>query len=334
MANSQQIRAFEHSIRKQLDRLTHPEKACILAVSGGRDSVAMTHAVLRTASAAPRNVSLVHVNHQLRKEATDEAAFVETLANRLQIPCRVIAVDLAGSNAISEDTARRARHGVFLQVAQEQNASFVITAHTADDQTETVLHRIIRGTGLRGLAGIPATRQLDTNISLVRPMLHVSRAEVTNYLEAIGEPWCDDATNEQTDFTRNYIRNHLLPELRDRLNPQISDALQRLATSAQESSDLMRHLVDARLSQLNLNQQSIPLPLFADCPPVLIAETLREYWRRQSWPEQGMTRRHWESLVDLVTTNKSNREIHLPGPIIAKRTRHSLNFTPPTTPTT
>ena len=170
----------------------------------------------------------------MRPEADDDEQFVVELCRRLEIPCRVGQADVAALAKEQGDgreaAAREARYAYLLELAHDIGARYVATAHTADDQVETILHRIVRGTGLRGLAGMTRVRPLSPHVALVRPLLSVSRDEVEVYLRWLGQDWRDDATNQEREYTRNRIRHELLPLLAAEYNPQISAALTRLGS--------------------------------------------------------------------------------------------------------
>ena len=185
-------------------------------------------------------------------------------------------------------------------------ASVIAVGHTNDDQAETILHRIIRGTGLRGLAGIPSRRLLSSSprLTLVRPLLGVSREEVRTYLEALRQPFRDDASNADLSRTCARIRHDLLPKLAAEYNPSVSLALARLGSLA---ASFDRSL-EAGLHDL---EQSVVVTRSADCvvlkhgflrsmPPIQRAEVLRRIWRRAGWPEASMSARRWRRLTALV----------------------------------
>lgn len=237
------------------------------AVSGGADSVAML-LLLHEANALPRNalgvgLSAVHIHHGLRgEEADDDLAFVEALCLRLEVPLHVHRVSVpdrlaqaraAGDPETTEEAARALRYEVFAGLIAEGHADFVLTAHTLDDQAETVLMKLLRGAWTEGLSGIhlavplgQATHPFATKPRkdeppapgtasgfILRPLLGVRRAELEEYLRARKQSWRTDSTNADEAFTRNRIRHHLLPILRE-YNPAIDTTLANLATLARE----------------------------------------------------------------------------------------------------
>jgi tRNA(Ile)-lysidine synthase len=204
------------AVRRCLEEL--PAGKGVVAVSGGPDSVALLRSLLLETD---RPLVVAHLNHQLRGEDSDgDEEFVRCLCEQwvtigANLVCRTERCDvrgLAGGDNL-ESTGRRLRYQWFAQVARESGASWVATGHTADDQVETVLHRLVRGTGLRGLTGIRRRRDLESGILLVRPLLTVRRTDVLAFLGELGQRYRDDASNLDPRFTRNRLRHELLPLL-------------------------------------------------------------------------------------------------------------------------
>ena len=215
----------------------------VVAVSGGPDSVALLHALV---SGQLPNLIIAHLNHQLRgQDSADDERFVHDLhavlqtrgTARLELRCQQVDVGAQAlrENDNLENVARKIRYGWLAKVAREVHAPFVATGHTADDQAETVLHRLLRGTGLKGLRGIAARRILVPGIELIRPLLGVTRAEVLAYLEEEGQVYREDASNNNRNYTRNRIRHELLPYLVQHYNPAIASILGRLAEQAAQA---------------------------------------------------------------------------------------------------
>jgi tRNA(Ile)-lysidine synthase len=223
------------------------DRVCV-AVSGGADSVALL-LLLHAGNALPRNglgvgMSAVHVHHGLRGEEADaDLAFVEALCLRLEVPLhihhasvpdRVAASRAAGRPETIEEAARALRYEVFAALIAEGHADAVLTAHTLDDQAETVLIKLLRGAWTEGLSGIHPVVQVGTPGRpgrILRPLLSTRRAELEDYLRARHEPWRTDSSNADVAFTRNRIRHHLLPILRG-YNPSMDNTLANLAELA------------------------------------------------------------------------------------------------------
>jgi tRNA(Ile)-lysidine synthase len=273
----------------------------VVAVSGGSDSVGMVRALHELAPTFSLQLSVAHLDHGVRGEgARRDAEFVAELAACLNLP-----FDLGEwqpvRSAHFEADARRARYAWLVEIARSRGASAVAVAHTRDDQAETVLHRILRGTGPRGLAGIPARRPLGDGRILVRPLLQVSRQEVHDYLQALDQPYRDDPTNVDLSRTRARIRHDLLPRLRADYNPKVAEALVRLGDLSRESHRALvaRLKTHVRSSVIETNADAVVMLLgpLRKLPLTLRAEVIRLAWRRAGWPESAMTATRWLRLA-------------------------------------
>lgn len=325
---------FERRLAESWAPADWSDLTVLVAVSGGADSVALLRALAALRVAGPGRLVVAHFNHQLRPEAGDDERFVVELAKELGIECQVGRADVARHAAEEgngvEAAARNARYA-FLQAAAERlGARYVATAHTADDQAETILHRALRGTGLAGLAGMPRSRSLGPAVTLIRPMLGLFRSDVAGYLQEIRQPFREDETNSDLRFTRNRLRHDLLPQLAEEYNPQAREALLRLGRLAGEAQNviaglandlLVRCLVEARPDSIRLDRR----PLL-DQAPYLVREVLLAAWRSQGWPEQGMGLEQWDRLSGLTVGDSENRSCTLPGAIRATREGEELTL--------
>lgn len=318
------VQSFEAAITASLTRLVGGEPTKLaLAVSGGRDSVALLRVCAK--HLGPDCCHVIHVDHQLRPSSAGDAEFVRAVSAEQGVSCEVITLPRDHSPGETvEERARRMRYAAIANAARRVGCLHVAVAHTLDDQAETILHRVVRGTGIAGLSGMPVRRLLAGGVEIVRPMLEVMRADVTEYLASLGQRWIDDETNASDAFTRNRLRNEVLPILQT-LNPGVATALTRLGESAAQLAGLVETLAADRMRGLD-KATVIPLDRFTETDPALIAECFRYLWRTHRWPEKGMTKDHWDALVDLVVTNRSSRFATLPGRITAKRTRESIEF--------
>jgi len=219
-----------------------PKSRVVAAVSGGSDSVALTFILDALAQRGYLQLAgLAHLHHHIRGHAADEdCTFVEALAERLFLPCRVEHADIpaqarqAGQSL--EVAGRNARLDFYRRAVVHFGAESVALAHTRGDQAETVLLRLTRGAGPRGLGGM-APRSGDR----IRPLLELSRQELREWLEALGEPWREDATNNDLAVARNRIRHQVIPHLA-LVNPRVEDALSRAARIQSADADLLEAL--------------------------------------------------------------------------------------------
>lgn len=299
-------RGFKERLDQAWPACTWKSVPVVVAVSGGADSVALLRALVALASQAESTLVAAHFNHCLRPDSERDAEFVSDLCAKLQLSCKVgtasqeLAAEAGGS---LEDAARNARYTFLVTVAREVGARYIATAHTADDQAETILHRIVRGTGIRGLGGIPFSRELMPGITLVRPILDIQRTEVIDYLTDLGQAFRHDATNSDDRFTRNKIRNVLLPMLRHDFNPHVDQSLRQLGTLASEMTQYVESVASERLSEsvcFTENAASIKLEQLTGVKPLIVRTMLRQIWRTQGWPERDMTFERWRELEELM----------------------------------
>lgn len=233
----------------------------LVGVSGGADSMALLH--LLSHWEKPLQVSAVHIHHGLRgKEADRDEAFVRDYCARNDIPLTVMRADVAAfatENRMSiEEAGRSVRYEYFNATRRTVGADYVLTAHTADDQVETVLMHLIRGCGMDGLRGIPAIRD-----HIRRPLLCCTRAEIEDYCATHNIPFVTDETNADTKYTRNNIRHRVIPLLKE-INPAVESALLRLSRHADEDVDY-------------LNRQATEALLTAQCHRGYCAEKILTY---------------------------------------------------------
>jgi tRNA(Ile)-lysidine synthase len=274
----------------------------------------------------------LHFHHRLRDEADEDLRFVETLCAELQIPLQCGAADAAeyaaGNGEGVEEAARRLRYAFLADAAGWFGGRFVATAHTADDQAETILHRILRGTGVGGLAGMPRARTLGP-ATLIRPMLGFRRTEALMYLSDLGQTYRDDASNFDCRFTRNRLRHELMPLLARQFNPRVEEALLRLGRLAGEVQQVVAEQVETLLERAAAfpsgEQAILDRRGLLGQPRHLLRELLIRIWRRQGWPRQAMGGAQWEQLADLLLDGGPRQTF--PGAILAEVVEDALHLT-------
>jgi len=240
----------------ELDRaLLRPGMRLAVGVSGGADSVALLRALVAAAPEIGLVLSVAHVHHGIRgAEADADAEFVSALAAEHGLPFFRKDVDAPGAARANRETleeaARNLRYGWFGELLSSGAADAVATAHTLDDQAETVLHKLLRGAWTEGLSGIYPVLELPKGL-ILRPFLSVRRAQIEAWLSRIGQPWREDATNADTAYTRNRLRREVLPALAA-CNPQIYGHLANLATLARDEQAYWQGELVRTLPQLLL----------------------------------------------------------------------------------
>jgi len=310
------------------------EAPAIVAVSGGADSVALLLGLVRVAPPQARLI-VAHACHDLRPEAVGDRDFVAGLAVRLGLTCesRPLAVrdDKEGRGEGLEARARRLRYGFFIAAAHGHGARHVIVGHTADDQAETILHRALRGTGLAGLAGMRRSRGLADGVALLRPLLDLPRTLGREYLAAEREQWCEDATNDDRRYTRNFLRHELLAPATRGPYPAAVAALTRLGRQAAVVSAALasaaERLVEAHAERHADGRIVLDAAALAGLDRHLVAQVAVAVWEREGWPLCDMSARHYAAVAELVAdvgsgTRPSRPAFDLPAGVRAASTAH------------
>ena len=317
--------------------VTHPVERALLAapwfragdvvlaaVSGGVDSTAMLDALCALAEARPGlRVIAAHFDHRLRADSGRDFDVVAAHAQRLGVRAirgsGDVAAEACRTGESIEAAARRARYEFLLQTARRESATWIVTAHTRSDQAETVLMRILRGAGTRGLVGIAARRD-----AIVRPLLGVTRRDTADYCAARGIAWVHDPSNDDLRFARNVIRHDTLPALR-RVFPAIDDVLVRMAGSAAEELAAIRRVTTPRIDDALEREASGSWALRAsalanldhEATVTLIGDVLERVDRRDD-----VSRVHYRALVSI----KVGASVDLPR-VRVRREHDALVFT-------
>lgn len=304
----------------------HPGDRCVVAVSGGVDSMVLLDALVRLAPRLRLGLHVAHIHHGLRGRSADrDAAFVAAAAARhaLSVSVDRLAAETRPRGTSVQVWAREARYSRLETVRRRTRAGWTLTAHTEDDQAETVLLNLLRGTGLRGLAGIPQRRG-----HIVRPLLSVSREAIATYAAARGVAYREDASNRRLAYRRNRIRAHLLPMLAREYNPRIKTALAALAVLAREDeAALESRAATAARAALRQRGSTVALDLarLRTAPSAIARRLFHEAFRRISAGRHGLTRRHLDAIGRLADVGAA---VSLPGGLRAWVAAHELRFGP------
>lgn len=339
LAHTDQDHAVE-SLAQRVQRtiaahgLIRPGERVLVGVSGGADSVVLLHMLASWRAKLGLSLCVVHVDHQLRAESAREAAWVQQLATRLEIPFIAQRCDvrsLCAEHGWSlEDGARRARYQCFAAAAAQFSVHVLALAHTADDQAETVLMRLLRGSGLTGLGGIPMTRLLE-RVRVVRPLLSVWRQEILAYLQQQELSCQDDASNADVRFTRNRIRHQLLPLLERDYNPRTKSALVQLAEQCRDDSAYLEHLAGRhwkRLAKVSRSGEiSIAVHSLARQAISLQRYLVRRAVREVRGELTEFEFRHWLEIESLLQDASIGAIAHLPGGVRVSRQAERVVFT-------
>ncbi len=335
------------------ERLFHRGDRVVVGISGGPDSVGLLHLLQALRPVWALHLHLAHLDHGLRKASGRDAELVRCLGQRLSLPSTIERCDVGARCAREgwslEDGARRVRYQFLLDVARRERATRVVLAHTADDQAETVLMRLIRGAGLLGLGAMPFARPLGGGIWVVRPLLEVWRTDLMTYLRKASIPYVDDPTNRDPRFLRNRIRHQLLPLLERDYHPNMKAALVQLAEVCRGDYAYLQQAADRWWKRLAKCQPATPSSpgirrrdrglrrqaAAADGrsqPSVVIA--LRAFLRQPTAIQRQVVRRaveclqgdltrfeyrHWVEVERLATGRPAGASVDLPGGIQFRR---------------
>lgn len=314
---------------------TWANRCVVLAVSGGADSVALARLVcsIRQKNGCQGKLVIAHYNHRLRGEESEkDHDFVGALA--YQLDCQFVSERADSPGKITdpgvEENARNQRYDFFKRVANQTGSRFVVTAHHGDDQVETIAHRIARGTSIAGLCGIPRQRLLDQHTTIVRPLLEVSRAQLRQYLEFLGQDFREDQTNQSLNTTRNRIRLDILPKLRECVHASADNSIRNLARSAFEYHQLLldvaRPVLDTAcrfstdavhidISQISLHRPLVQRQVFLLC------------WEKMKWSVGDMSAEKWCALSESISTDVNDfSPFELPGGLRVERSDHKITI--------
>jgi tRNA(Ile)-lysidine synthase len=297
----------------------------LAAVSGGADSVALLSVLRELAPALGLTLHAAHVHHGLRAEADRDARSVEALCARLGVPFHEERIEVRRAPPWEglEAEARHARYAALGRLARLLGAARIATGHTADDQAETVLMRLLQGAGPRGLRGIAPERGL-----LIRPLIEVRRAEIEAYLRSGGIGWVEDASNRDSRFLRNRIRHEVLPFLAERWSG-IVPSLCRSAALARELVGELERRAEAKLGRLGRRGPAgivLPVPALAALPEELALEIVRRALATLG-VEQPLRAAAHRALRRLLALEAARRPVRI-GPLAVERSGRWLRVGP------
>jgi tRNA(Ile)-lysidine synthase len=312
---------------KQRDRV-------VIAVSGGPDSCALVYLLNLLKKECGLELHLAHLNHMIRqKEAVAEGEFVKNLANRLKLALTSQCIDVknyARQERLSlEEAARKLRYNFLLEVAKKNCAFKIALGHNQDDQAETVLMRFIRGSGICGLRGIPATREWKECL-IIRPLIELWRKEIIHFLEKKNIRYCIDSSNQDNFFLRNKVRNELLPYLERNFNPNIKETLVNFAENISGDFDFLEKKGQNRFRAVckksNGSSIAIDVNKFLSLHQALQKLVVRLAIKELKGDLRSIDYRHWKELEDLFQNRPKNSIVDFPKGVSIVKKRESLVF--------
>lgn len=298
-------------------------RKALLAVSGGSDSVFLLYVLNRFKRQLGIEIVVGHVDHQLRKSSKEDAEFVKESAERMGVQFFLKTGDVRGyaraSGKTIEESAREVRYKLLFEMKEESASDYVVTGHTATDQAETVLFRLLRGSGLTGLTAV----ELKDERGVRRPLLCVTREEVKNFLQKEGLPFREDESNTDKRFTRNRIRLDVLPLLKD-LNPRVEFALCAVAEDARQIRDWISRIVEGGL-EIRGNEVFISKENAFRLGHELLPYALLDGFHKLTGRPFGLLRRHIEGVLR-VAFRKEKALLKLPRGVTAYVDKHGITL--------
>lgn len=301
----------------------------VVGCSGGADSVALLRGLVelsRDQASRPAGfIIAAHFNHGLRgAESSADADSVATFARQLDVRLHSTDAPVQPTTpsvqppSRDEATLRTQRRAFLLSVARATGARYIALGHSADDNVETMLHHLLRGTGPQGLAGMLSHRAFDgadehADFVLARPLLRVRRELIRDALRDKGQSWREDSSNADTAYGRNWIRHELLPQIEVRY-PQATPAISRLMNTQHEWRRVIDGLALQWLDRNCLTPQPPELRRGTDQDRSIVVAALQRCWDQQHWPRGQMTQTHWQRLDQTIRTTHPER-YRLPGEI-------------------
>ena len=305
-----------------------PRERLLLAVSGGADSMALLHAMSRVAPVARIELAIAHLDHGLRgDESAADAAFVREAASGLGIAAVVESTRVARRRGESLETAaRRVRYAFLAKAAADLQCTRIATGHTANDQAETVLLRILRGAGPAGLSAVRARRGVaGASFEIIRPLLECTRAQVLAYLAEIGAPYRADSSNASLEPLRNRVRHEILPRAESLVNPRAVDALARFARRQGQIDRFLEAEAARALTEVLIEEGdgwvALEAASLAALEPALAPSVARLACGRASTGRvaRALEEAHIASVLALATGASGRQSLALPAPLQARR---------------
>ncbi|MHC4187537.1 MAG: tRNA lysidine(34) synthetase TilS, partial [Planctomycetota bacterium] len=316
--------------------LFRPKSRLLLAVSGGADSTALLYVInsLKEQGTIECCIICAHIHHQLRsKEADKDEQFVISKCKELGVPIETRQIDVFGYAAEKklsiETAARQLRISSLVNIAKDYECDCIATGHQMDDNAETILQRLGRGTGYRGLGGIWPQRKLESGFCFISPLLNIKRSEIIEYLTGRHLNWQTDKTNHDTSLRRNFIRHKLVPELQKGYQGDLPQNLSELSHHAQLFQTLLESNVDriwSNIAQYNGGKIKLEVQGFLHQVKAVQIELVRRGLKNIGCGERHLTCEHYNRILHLASKNMSGKMLELPGSYVIKRNYQHLKF--------
>jgi tRNA(Ile)-lysidine synthase len=310
--------------------LTNKDKL-IVGVSGGPDSICLLHHLNSLKNKYKLNIAVAHLDHGIRATSYNDLEFVKRVCEKLHVSfySKQIKLKEISQGASLEQEARNARLTYFFSLAKKLRINKLALGHNLDDQAETILMRIIRGSGLYGLSGILPERRFK-NLTVIRPLIETKRTEIKRYLKKNKLNFVIDVTNKKDLFLRNRVRNRLLPLLA-KYNPRIKESLSNLSQNASLDYEFLENIAlkyfkRLRLKTISQKKTSFDLKKIAKLHPALIRLLVRLAYKNCKGDLRRLEYRHFKEIEDLIFNRPIKSIVNLPAKVSAIKTNKKIIF--------
>ncbi len=302
--------------------------AVLAGVSGGADSVALVHILLKLLPEFDLHMGIAHFDHGLRSAESDrDAEFVLSVANKLNLPCYSKKVDVKKFSTqhklSTEEAGRILRHNFLTETAREHGFDKIALGHQKNDMAETVLINILRGSGPQGISGIPPKRDM-----IIRPLINISRSDIEYFLRSENIAHITDSSNMDPRFLRNRIRNRLIPLLASEYNSEIIETLNRTAEILRDEQNWLDSMIDPLFEKIKLPADNanvtISIPELRKIPIAAAKRIIRKAVFEVKGNLHGVGFRHMDAILELITSDNKKNQFDLPGRVGIKREKDML----------
>ena len=316
----------KHAMLQKRDKI-------LVGLSGGADSVVLLEVLLMLKNEYSLDIHIAHLDHKFRgEESAEDRRFCESLAKKrkLDIICEEIDVPrISKEKGISsEEAARFERYDFFRRVCRKKNIKKVAVAHTKDDQAETVLMRLVRGSGMAGLGGMFPIRDME-GITVIRPLIEISRPQIEDFIKENGLQFRHDSSNDEIVFTRNRTRRELIPYLEKNFNPNIKEVLVNMAENLRSENEFLEKFAKRKFkstSKIKGGEITIDIKKLKKQPEAIRKRVLRSTLECLKGNLRTFTYQHWKEMEELIDKRPGNSIVDLPGGIDIVKGKNTLTI--------
>ncbi|MBU3911846.1 MAG: tRNA lysidine(34) synthetase TilS [Candidatus Omnitrophica bacterium] len=315
-------------------RMLDRHDSVLVGLSGGPDSVALLHALAAIKQDYSLKIYIAHIDHMFRgEESKQDRKFCQDLAESMGLTAfceeRDIPKIAEEKGMSSEEVARLERYEFFFRVARENSVDKIAVGHTKDDQAETILMRMIRGSGLSGLGGMNPVKDMKGMV-VIRPLINATRQEIEGFIKECGLKCRHDSSNDEVVFTRNKVRHELIPYLEDRFNPNIKEVLVNMAENLRTEDEFLEKFSSRKFKIMSKKSRSgyitVDIGKFKKQPHAIKKRIIRSALKELKGDLRRFTYQHWKEIEELVNARPVNSVVDLPGGIDIKKEKGAIIF--------